>query len=44
MDRREIGSVLVNHIESANGKWFYRVCVKGCIAGFVGWKLGLRLR
>ena len=39
-DMRDIGSVLVNQIESADGKWFYRVFVKAYIAGIVGWNLG----
>ena len=43
-DRRNIGSALVNHIESADGNWFYWVFVKGFIAGFSGWNLGWRLR
>ena len=41
-DWRNIGSSFVNQIESADGKGFYWVFVKGFIAGFSGWKLGWR--
>ena len=34
-----IGSVLVNQIESADGKEFYRVFVEGLISRFSGWNL-----
>ena len=34
----------MNHIDSSYGKWFHRIFVKGCIAGFFAWNLGWRLR
>ena len=39
-DSEKACSVLVNHIESAGEKGFYRVFVEDFIARFSGWNLG----